>query len=55
MSEDKVIVDFEKYHNQMNELTFLRDYAIKLYCGDITLEEFKKQMEKLNKKYWWWR
>lgn len=55
MGEDKVIVSFEKYHNQMNELTFLRDYAIQLYCGDITLEKFRNEMEILNKKYFWWR
>ena len=51
--KDTVMVDFEKYHNQMNEIIFLRDWAIGLYFGDITLEDFKKEFATLNKKYKW--
>ena len=52
--KDKVIVDFNKYHNQMNELTFLKDWVLKLYHNKITMEEFKKEVDILNKKYLWW-
>ena len=55
MENDKVIVDFTRYHKQMNELTILRDMTTSLYTGDLTIQEFKKQMEILNKKYFWWR
>ena len=52
--DDVVIVNFTKYHNQMNELTFLRDLAINLYTGDKKIEDFRKELEILNKKYKWW-
>ena len=54
MEKDKVIVGFEKYHNQMNELTFLKDLALELYFDKITIEEFRKQLEILNHKFIWW-
>ena len=56
MEEDKVIVSFNKYHNQINELNILRDLALDLYFDNITIEKFKEEMNIANKKNnkWWW-
>ena len=56
MKEDKVIVSFNKYHNQINELNILRDLALDLYFNNITIEKFKEEMNIANKKNneWWW-
>ena len=54
MEEDKVLVGFNKYHKQMNELTFLRDLVVSLYFNDITIEKFKEQLTIINKEYKWW-
>lgn len=56
MEEDKVIVSFNKYHNQINELNILRDLALDLYFDNITIEKFKEEINMANKKNnkWWW-
>ena len=54
MDDDKVIVGFSQYHNQMNELTFLRDIVLDLYFGNRTWEQCKEELIILNKKYKWW-
>ena len=51
--EDKVIVDFEKYHNILNELCDLRQLIIDISTNGLT-EEIKERTDNLNRKYWWW-
>lgn len=53
MEEEKVIVDLKEYNKKMNELIFLRDWALDLYFGNITLEKFRKEFCELNKKFEW--
>ena len=54
MNEDKVMVGFNKYHSQMNELEFLRSVSTELYLNIIPMGKFREKMEEMNKKYMWW-
>ena len=48
-----VIVDFEKYHNQLNELEVLKQLLISIVVNGYT-EDIKNEIHQLNKKYMWW-
>jgi len=52
--KDKVIVDFDRYHKEMNELEFLREFLLDYMLHLIPEEELKEKINIMNKKYHWW-
>lgn len=57
MSEERlkeVVIDFDTYHKEMNELELFKTLAMKLKFNEITVQQFKEKLDEENKKYKWW-
>ena len=50
----EVVIDFDIYHKEMNELELFKTLAMKLKFNEITLQQFKEKLDEENKKYKWW-
>lgn len=57
MTKEMVTITLDRYQNMqqlITELREIRELAIRFYLGIISIDEFKKQMNEVNKKYNLW-